>query len=81
MTGATVFLMAIGILIFFLLAVQVALYKGRAEGYQSAIQRIGTAPANDGFGFGCLRVFAAIGFIAFAGLCVYLGIAMAGGAG
>jgi hypothetical protein len=81
MAGATVFLIAIGILIFFMLTVQVALYKGRAEGYHSAIQRIGAQPVNDGFGFGCLKVFAAIGFIAFAGLCVYLGIAMAGAAG
>ena len=81
MTGATVFLIAIGILIFFMLAVQVALYRGRAEGYHNAVQRMGTAPANDGFGFGCLKVFAAIGFVAFAGLCLFVGMAIAGGAG
>ena len=80
MAGATVFLIAIAILVFFVLAVQVALYRGRAEGYQDAYRRLGPNTANDGFGFGCLKLFAAIGFIAFAGLCLYLGMALSGGA-
>ncbi|MBN1641803.1 MAG: hypothetical protein JXA09_11255 [Anaerolineae bacterium] len=80
MTGPTVFLIAIGILVFFMLAVQVALYRGRAEGYRDAYRQIGSNAANDGFGFGCLKVFAAIGFIAFAGLCLYLGMALSNGA-
>jgi hypothetical protein len=75
-----VFLFAIGILVFFVLAVQIALYRGRAEGYRDACQRIGSHAANDGFGFGCMKVFAAIGFVAFAGLCLFLGVAMSGGA-
>jgi hypothetical protein len=77
MAGATVFVVAIGVVIVFVLAVQVALYRGRAEGYRAAYAHIGTNAANDGFG--CLKVFAAIGFLTFVGLCLYLGMALSSG--
>lgn len=77
MDGITVFTAIVGSLIILGLLFKVSLLNSRLQGYREAQPHIINGGTVADGGGGCLRVFAIIGFVAFLGLCVYIGIVLA----
>jgi hypothetical protein len=57
------------------LVIRIAMLNARLDGFREAQQQINNGNYNDRTGWGCLKIFAAIGFLTVCGLCFYLGLA------
>ena len=77
MTGTTMLVMTIGILIVLGLAIKVAVLRARLEGQYEAYRQMANGHPANRAGIGCLQLLAVIGFIAICALCIYLGMAAA----